>query len=156
MTQAYQRDFNSQPREGGWKTGCHDKGVCAISTHSRAKAAGTLDDKGEFVECISTHSRAKAAGSTSMPIESGISISTHSRAKAAGSTQPIPQAICEHFNSQPREGGWPIHDHRVMLFTRFQLTAARRRLVTSAVQALAVLVNFNSQPREGGWEYTRY
>ena len=60
------------------------------------------------------------------------------------------------FNSQPREGGWSVCRLSRVICVLFQLTAARRRLVTSAVQALAVLVNFNSQPREGGWEYTRY
>ena len=46
--------------------------------------------------------------------------------------------------------GKPIHDHRVMLFTRFQLTAARRRLAGATMYA-STPANFNSQPREGGW-----
>ena len=59
------------------------------------------------------------------------------------------------FNSQPPEGGWPIHDHRVMLFTRFQLTAARRRLVASTNLNRPFKYSFNSQPPEGGWSPCR-
>ncbi len=36
-----------------------------------------------------------------------ITISTHSRAKAAGSLISLSKLFASHFNSQPREGGWP-------------------------------------------------
>ena len=55
---------------------------------------------------ISTHSRAKAAGTELGGLKSSIGISTHSRAKAAGMCrQPDNSPRC-NFNSQPREGGW--------------------------------------------------
>ena len=80
-----------------------------------------------------------------------------------------------HFNSQPREGGWLCRHFEVWdLFASFQLTAARRRLVSvdmsttglywisthSRAKAaggtcrggLAGAGHFNSQPREGGWK----
>ena len=61
-----------------------ENGVEQVSTHSRPKAAGMLDDKGEFVECVSTHSHPKAAGPT------------------AGHRG----RFASRFNSQPPEGGW--------------------------------------------------
>ena len=61
-----------------------ENGVEQVSTHSRPKAAGMLDDKGEFVECVSTHSRPKAAG-----------CSYH-----------LSTTHINSFNSQPPEGGW--------------------------------------------------
>ena len=99
---------------------------------------------------ISTHSRAKAAGAGSMSKPNKFQISTHSRAKAAG---------CSLASAKAAE--------------RFQLTAARRRLVVIArlhrlgivisthsrakaagflwLTRFALKANFNSQPREGGW-----
>ena len=57
--------FNSQPREGGWLDNFINTPMRgAISTHSRAKAAGTIPMRVEIAERISTHSRAKAAGQT--------------------------------------------------------------------------------------------
>ena len=98
--------FNSQPREGGWKTGCHDKGVCAISTHSRAKAAGHFRPQQTF-DCyifqLTAARRRLVVGKRFAAQES--MISTHSRAKAAG-----------RFLSRRKR-------HQ-----QFQLTAARRRL----------------------------
>ena len=35
------QNFNSQPREGGWNCVMVCTAACRISTHSRAKAAGT-------------------------------------------------------------------------------------------------------------------
>ena len=59
------RRFNSQPREGGWLDNFINTPMRgAISTHSRAKAAGTIPMRVEIAERISTHSRAKAAGQT--------------------------------------------------------------------------------------------
>ena len=102
-------DFNSQPREGGWQR--HEITVddlVAISTHSRAKAAGFEPKVLAFAKNISTHSRAKAAGIKIINTLKAIS----------------------DFNSQPREGGWLAHVIFLYLVKlKFQLTAARRRLV---------------------------
>ena len=55
---------------------------------------------------ISTHSRAKAAGTEEALSGMNAVISTHSRAKAAGKQSAITSAGRTNFNSQPREGGW--------------------------------------------------
>ena len=55
---------------------------------------------------ISTHSRAKAAGTNKVAVKSPPIISTHSRAKAAGSGSVAACGRKLNFNSQPREGGW--------------------------------------------------
>ncbi len=78
---------------------------------------------------ISTHSRAKAAGEPYKLVMGLEGISTHSRAKAAGQR--------------------PLLKH---LTAKFQLTAARRRLVRPVPERLMQPCHFNSQPREGGWE----
>ena len=142
--------FNSQPREGGWQKGLVIDRVATISTHSRAKAAGSTPLVYGWSNYISTHSRAKAAGRpsgdvarlhphfNSQPREGGWlqaacyclwrAISTHSRAKAAGKHSGTSTSQKNNFNSQPREGGWAM----------FMLK-------------MTLLHDFNSQPREGGW-----
>ena len=123
-------NFNSQPREGGWvyagfsnaaghDISTHSRAKAAgaaryspewlvwISTHSRAKAAGGGLKAGKPYKVISTHSRAKAAGSDGLRRGGRETISTHSRAKAAGRFFFAVKAVEFHFNSQPREGGWP-------------------------------------------------
>ena len=87
---------------------------------------------------ISTHSRAKAAGAGRLLIEIRRVISTHSRAKAAGHHAVPQQAVQYHFNSQPREGGWSLIQIPDVVPSGFQLTAARRRLVKSLAAALRV------------------
>ena len=84
--------FNSQPREGGWW-------VCSmglliprqISTHSRAKAAGRF-------------SRAKKS-----PAEAGFQLTAARR--RLGLLQCSGRIGQNHFNSQPREGGWADKTH---------------------------------------------
>ena len=77
------------------------------------------------------------------------------------------------FNTQPPEGGWEIENENRNAFTKFQHTAARRRLVLDCntgccdtpvsthsrpkaagllpVLDLSVNPCFNTQPPEGGW-----
>ena len=123
-------DFNSQPREGGWRfryaaqkpwpifqlTAARRRlagwrfGGCVqnkISTHSRAKAAGfrrppAWRSRNDF------NSQPREGGWDSMlpPDNSTTEISTHSRAKAAGLSREDKEFYMRHFNSQPREGGW--------------------------------------------------
>ncbi len=81
------RDFNSQPREGGWNDSSCGNSILGISTHSRAKAAGSLVS--------------------------------------------VVQYQFHNFNSQPREGGWQLGFRCPIPISQFQLTAARRRLVSS-------------------------
>ncbi len=55
-----------------------------VSTHSRLKAAGTVNDKSVVAGKVSTHSRLKAAGLFGMYAPDPMLVSTHSRLKAAG------------------------------------------------------------------------
>ena len=125
--------------------------MTVVSTHSRPKAAGGIEDKYEALDLVSTHSRPKAAGVSSDEKRLSDSVSTHSRPKAAGTlarpcrfkrscfnTQP-PEGgwmpICSamssinRFNTQPPEGGWLLQVQLHSFTKRFQHTAARRRLV---------------------------
>ena len=45
----------------------------------------------------------------------------------------------KHFNSQPREGGWHKPPQNLEKAYQFQLTAARRRLVDAAIYRMAGL-----------------
>ena len=77
--------FNSQPREGGW--------------HSF---------KSPLFECFPfqlTAARRRLGHAADMLADLP-AISTHSRAKAAGRNQAKAHLSLNHFNSQPREGGW--------------------------------------------------
>ena len=78
------RDFNSQPREGGWNDSSCGNSILGISTHSRAKAAGSL------VSVVQYQFR----NFNSQPREGG--------------WFPLFPHAAPHFdfNSQPREGGW--------------------------------------------------
>ena len=77
--------FNSQPPEGGWPLNTTTAlGNGAVSTHSRPKAAGTLQDAMFGGGGVSTHSRPKAAGQYAEYLLSNQQVSTHSRPKAAG------------------------------------------------------------------------
>ena len=59
----YLQRFNTQPPEGGWGRRCVLLGQqCAVSTHSRPKAAGLSHGQYHAVVSVSTHSRPKAAG----------------------------------------------------------------------------------------------
>ena len=123
-----------------------------ISTHSRAKAAGVSLKQVYARKTISTHSRAKAAGIHGQCPQCNMYISTHSRAKAAGlhvdrerrhtgfqltaarrrlERFKLRQFNIGYFNSQPREGGWQLGFRCPIPISQFQLTAARRRLVSS-------------------------
>ena len=100
-----------------------------VSTHSRPKAAGILEEKGGAGSLVSTHSRPKAAGFCAMRghrcirvfqltaarrrlvgenflIFGFVVVSTHSRPKAAGRPSERLGLYTGCFNSQPPEGGW--------------------------------------------------
>ena len=59
-------------------------------------------------------------------------------------------AVNLSFNTQPPEGGWVLSEPKAYPDTRFQHTAARRRLV-SRLWAKDKFGGFNTQPPEGGW-----
>ncbi len=55
------------------------------------------------------------------------------------------------FNSQPPEGGWGRNDEPVHFFRKFQLTAARRRLVKISNDRIDVYdVSTHSRPKAAG------
>ena len=149
--QDFARYFNSQPREGGWaKSPAHYR-AAKISTHSRAKAAGSLMILKGFLS-FDFNSQPREGGWGGWVRDKGRKeISTHSRAKAAG---PLPLSHTSHtsnFNSQPREGGWWLpalqHDKHNAHFNSQPREGGWHRVTDSS----AATQNFNSQPREGGW-----
>ena len=78
-------------------------------------------------------------------------VSTHSRPKAAGLRCTNPLCGWTGFNTQPPEGGWLSARICRWLCTRFQHTAARRRLAIQARRCHQNERRFNTQPPEGGW-----
>ena len=60
-----------------------NRGVCKVSTHSRAEAAAKWDKNTAPYILVSTHSRAEAAAVVEKPQENNEVVSTHSRAEAA-------------------------------------------------------------------------
>ena len=122
-----------------------------VSTHSRPKAAGIgAAQEGDLkvvfqhtaarrrlanpygsntsMPSVSTHSRPKAAGTRPSRPDLKNKVSTHSRPKAAGSSPRPPQEPSPGFNTQPPEGGWRVYNWDGLTATKFQHTAARRRL----------------------------
>ena len=121
-----------------------------VSTHSRPKAAGAHARHAACGLGVSTHSRPKAAGACLRPPRRqnlfqhtaarrrlgprplgrllADAVSTHSRPKAAGAEFGCGGVKLGGFNTQPPEGGWrPECDYRGRV-SKFQHTAARRRL----------------------------
>ena len=165
--------FNSQPREGGWRTHHIERDYAVISTHSRAKAAGLQTTK--------RHRRTKYFNSQPREGGWGFQVATNyglsifqltaARRRLVSGTNSA-WLSCD-FNSQPREGGWRFRYAAQKPWPIFQLTAARRRLagwrfggcvqnkISTHSRAKAAGFrrppawrsrnDFNSQPREGGW-----
>ena len=100
-----------------------------VSTHSRPKAAGITLITGVPGSGVSTHSRPKAAGKLFGLLSETLPVSTHSRPKAAGyaaATAAIP-------------------------ITKFQHTAARRRLGRNVCQVdKLTCVSTHSRPKAAG------
>ena len=145
------RGFNTQPPEGGWAACCLSDSPVDVSTHSRPKAAGTISSYALFNIDVSTHSRPKAAGqrllicfgewcwfqhtaarrrlvTDHVPVYWYDEVSTHSRPKAAGFHRQDCISAFKGFNTQPPEGGWRVYNWDGLTATKFQHTAARRRL----------------------------
>ena len=77
-----------------------------VSTHSRLKAAGSINFSDFCFTRVSTHSRLKAAGREWGDEKGEFVVSTHSRLKAAGTQHPRLIDANVSFNTQPPEGGW--------------------------------------------------
>ena len=120
--------FNTQSPEGGWR--------CTTPTVPKSCCFSTQPPEGGWLLTarllpsmrVSTHSRPKAAGAVHGYAAGSGHVSTHSRPKAAG---------CRI---------WTLSNS----CTRFQHTAARRRLGLVRF-ARAQGIGFNTQPPEGGW-----
>ena len=143
--------FNSQPPEGGWQHFGRGYYSAAVSTHSRPKAAGSSDALLRSIDLVSTHSRPKAAGRVgdcNHAREHGF----NSQPPEGGWRQPAAQSERNtRFNSQPPEGGWKVVVPLRAILNRFQLTAARRRLVAVASLPYAACdVSTHSRPKAAG------
>ena len=146
---------------------------CAVSTHSRLKAAGQGITLFTLSVMVSTHSRLKAAGIWTLSVSNANNVSTHSRLKAAGDSFIHINQLNQRFNTQPPKGGW--FDRMKLAFTldsvstHSRLKAAGPLLLVltgsnsvsthsrlkAAGQQCATYINisfsFNTQPPKGGW-----
>ena len=130
--------------------------ACTFQLTAARRRLGFQSHRAQASSRISTHSRAKAAGTQGNALGSATTISTHSRAKAAGMVCTWMSILRINFNSQPREGGWrgnrecaacsliSTHSRAKAAgfekdadgkFKKFQLTAARRRLAATGLNA---------------------
>ena len=120
---------HSRPKAAGWPIPAKPCGF-GVSTHSRPKAAGIFANS--LLKAIYLFQLTAARRRLAMPLQgirSFLKVSTHSRPKAAGKQHLVAFSWRLRFNSQPPEGGWLACKHRCRCLRRFQLTAARRRLV---------------------------
>ena len=122
-----------------------------VSTHSRPKAAGAVNQNKPHDRKVSTHSRPKAAGFSERFDMSEKEVSTHSRPKAAGCCLNECCHVVKRFNTQPPEGGWTPSIDNLFIMLLFQHTAARRRLGLDRAGRGWTTFSFNTQPPEGGW-----
>ena len=143
--------FNSQPPEGGWASPRINSKSAApfqLTAARRRLASARFQALANEVFQLTAARRRLASPCSSRSRRSRVS--THSRPKAAGIINTIFTANNMGFNSQPPEGGWWPSCVSTGTTKPFQLTAARRRLVTNK-QITIILSCFNSQPPEGGW-----
>ena len=104
--------FNTQPPEGGWR-------FLASAKHELTSFNTQPPEGGWDIEAS--------------PYTGHRQVSTHSRPKAAGSDFRNVIFDDDRFNTQPPEGGWVRRHSSVAVGTRFQHTAARRRLANARV-----------------------
>ena len=81
-----------------------------------------------YVHFVSTHSRPKAAGTGSCYVIKNGEFQLTAARRRLGLIEQHHQFPIIGFNSQPPEGGWMCLNNLDLLYYRFQLTAARRRL----------------------------
>ena len=81
--------------------------IIAVSTHSRPKAAGALDDFVNAGTYVSTHSRPKAAGDE-IDVEalSTLMFQLTAARRRLADLYNSRNTSSAGFNSQPPEGGW--------------------------------------------------
>ena len=128
---------------------------CAVSTHSRPKAAGLTAFGRIGAKNVSTHSRPKAAG-CSGSFAAAMQLCFNTQPPEGGWKQDRTRRKAQtSFNTQPPEGGWPIlkrpksSDCRVSTHSRPKAAGQLEFLY------LAFLNGFNTQPPEGGWNIAK-
>ena len=100
-----------------------------VSTHSRPKAAAYSQIYRQRPLHVSTHSRPKAAAPADLAAAKAWIVSTHSRPKAAARpTLGLQSAYQVSTHSRPKAAAIRDYTHGISYQTKFQHTAARRRL----------------------------
>ena len=129
------RRFNTQPPEGGWSLSRKMPSQPA-SFNTQPPEGGWKDFIDRYVDCIvvSTHSRPKAAG-YGFDFSIMFSCCFNTQPPEGGWIQKSrTSANLTCFNTQPPEGGWKRSLIRASTFSRFQHTAARRRLAGQSIR----------------------
>ena len=120
--------FNTQPPEGGCRSRRHPHRTAPVSTHSRPKAAACWRRVTSSPWPTFQHTAARRRLPAGRRNHNGRqTVSTHSRPKAAARSGGLARVLRSSFNTQPPEGGCPLHRH------------IRHRPA-----------GFNTQPPEGG------
>ena len=123
------RGFNTQPPEGGW--------IRFQFLLVRAKSFNTQPPEGGWG--LYTPRLARPSSFNTQPPEGGWSIVI---------SYPC---IIKSFNTQPPEGGWPRIRPLSSGPSRFQHTAARRRLVKTTTKiGYGLFVSTHSRPKAAG------
>ena len=133
----YRHRFNSQPPEGGWPN--HLARLFALLEFQLTAARRRLDNllgAGSAVQMFQLTAARRRLGFRDPTPAAQQGVSTHSRPKAAGGSDRCDQSALCRFNSQPPEGGWKVVIPLWAILNRFQLTAARRRLVKTCFRCV--------------------
>ena len=165
--------FNTQPPEGGWIYQHLFNRECAVSTHSRPKAAGqhtglcpcrnvcfnTQPPEGGWINSLVAQSR--IGSFNTQPPEGGwvehhinliqsVVVSTHSRPKAAGFALSHPNGTTfVSTHSRPKAADLTGNDS---FYRRKVSTHSRPKAAgTAARRPNGTTESFNTQPPEGGW-----
>ena len=121
--------FNSQPREGGWSAEVHTK-IRTKHFNSQPREGGWHKPPQNLEKAYQFQLTAarRRLDVTRCNITITVKFQLTAARRRLGFSCGL-RSLPRHFNSQPREGGWP--PRAVILFPAhpFQLTAARRRLV---------------------------
>ena len=145
--------FNTQPPEGGWALVVERLSVCTKFQHTAARRR--LDPQNGGIRCLSwfqhTAARRRLA---SFPGRFPLSASFNTQPPEGGWHVQTIRCGMQRRNvsthSRPKAAGFSVTDFRVIM-TRFQHTAARRRLALPFAAFLYCLnVSTHSRPKAAG------
>ena len=122
-----------------------------VSTHSRPKAAGIMNERSALKSTLFQHTAARRRLVLWAYLQCAYQcVSTHSRPKAAGPRCRSQLSADKCFNTQPPEGGWTNPDNWV---PRYLVSTHSRPKAAGQSNALrsSDTRSFNTQPPEGGW-----